>query len=122
MALVDCTDDVLRVTYHFVLEPRRCVKHNVAYQYSQQIRDIDQMLVQCWPTICDAGSASYQHWLNASCLLCYVKLHADLIVLPAVDTDPMSVKYCDSVAGAGQYPFSPGQYFMLALPARCFEP
>ena len=27
------------------------------------------MLVQCWPTICDAGPASNQHWFNASCLL-----------------------------------------------------
>ena len=24
-------------------------------------------LTQCWPTICDAGPASNQHWLNASC-------------------------------------------------------
>ena len=27
------------------------------------------MLTQCWPTICDAGPASNQHWFNASCLL-----------------------------------------------------
>ena len=30
------------------------------------------------------------------------------------DTDPMSVKCCASVGSAGQYPFSPSQYFMLA--------
>ena len=38
------------------------------------------------------------------------------------DTDPMSVKCWASVAGAGQYPFSPSHYFMLAIPARCIEP
>ena len=38
------------------------------------------------------------------------------------DTDPMSVKCWASLAGAGQYPFSPSQYFMLAVRARCFEP
>ena len=38
------------------------------------------------------------------------------------DTDPMFVKCWASVGGAGQYPFSPSQYFMLAGPARCFEP
>ena len=27
------------------------------------------MLVQCWPTICDAGPTSNKHWFNASCLL-----------------------------------------------------
>ena len=31
-------------------------------------------------------------------------------------TDPMSVKCWASVAGAGQYPFSPSQYFMLPVP------
>ena len=30
------------------------------------------------------------------------------------DTDPMSVNCWASVGGAGQYPFSPSQYFMLA--------
>ena len=37
------------------------------------------------------------------------------------DTDPMSAKCWGSVAGAGQYPFSPSEYFMLAVPAPCFE-
>ena len=31
--------------------------------------DADPMLVQCWPTICDAGPTSDQHWFNALCLL-----------------------------------------------------
>ena len=30
------------------------------------------------------------------------------------DTNPMSVKCWASGTGAGQYPFSPSQYFMLA--------
>ena len=74
-------------------------------------------LTQCWLTVCDAGPASNQHWFSASCLLgaafswssiakyCSRRLQAD--------TEPMSVKCWDSVAGAGQYPLSPSQYFML---------
>ena len=72
------------------------------------------MLVRCWPTVCDAGPASNQHWFNTSCLLgcgsgsayCWQRVQAD--------TDPMSVKCWASVTAAGQYPFSPSQYFMLA--------
>ena len=30
---------------------------------------VDPMLVQYWPTICDACPASNQHWFNASCVL-----------------------------------------------------
>ena len=78
------------------------------------------MLDQCWSTICDAGPASKQHWFNGSCLLrlhsiarwsayCWRQVQAD--------TDPMSVKCWASVAGAGQYPFSPSRYFVLAVPA-----
>ena len=33
------------------------------------------------------------------------------------DTNPMAFKLWASVAGAGQYPFSPSQYFMLPVPA-----
>ena len=33
------------------------------------------------------------------------------------DTDPMSVECWASVAGAGQYPFSSSEYFMLPVPA-----
>ena len=28
-----------------------------------------ETLTQCWPTICDAGPASNQHWYNASCFV-----------------------------------------------------
>ena len=36
---------------------------------AQQTRDINPMLAQCWPNVCDAGLTSYQHWVNVSCLL-----------------------------------------------------
>ena len=63
--------------------------------------------------MCYAGPASDQHWFNASHFLgcesgsayCWWRVQAD--------TDPMSVKYWASITGAGQYPFSPRQYFML---------
>ena len=37
--------------------------------FPQQIRDIDSMLVQSWPTVYDAGSTLNQHWVNVSCLM-----------------------------------------------------
>ena len=58
MAPLDSRDYVLRGIYYSVLEPRRCAKHNVACEHSQQTRDIDPMLVQGWPTVFDAGPAS----------------------------------------------------------------
>ena len=36
---------------------------------TQQTRDIQPMLVQCWASVKDDGSALCQHWLNVSCLL-----------------------------------------------------
>ena len=98
----------------FCFGTTRCVKHNVACQHSQQTRDVDPMLVQCWPTVCDSGPASNQHWFKALCLL----IAAGLVMLTAAAITswhrPMSAKCWVSVAVAGQYPFSPGQYFMLA--------
>ena len=41
----------------------------MACQHSQRTQDVGPMLVQFWPTVCDAGPASNQHWFNASCLL-----------------------------------------------------
>ena len=87
---------------------------------SQQARDVDPMLVQCWPTVCNAGPASNQHWFNASCLLglrSIARLSAYCWRQVQADTDPMSVKCWASVPDAGQYSFSPSQYFMLAVPA-----
>ena len=65
MAPVDSRDYVLSGIHYFVLEPRRCAKHNVACQHSQQTRDVDLMLVQCWPTVCNAGSALVQRLVSS---------------------------------------------------------
>ena len=40
-----------------------------AFAASQQGRDIDPMLVQCWASVADGGPALYQHLVNVSCLL-----------------------------------------------------
>ena len=58
MALVDSRGSVLSGIYYSVLVRNTPSKH-----------DVDPMLVQCWPTIRNAGSTSNQHWFNASCLL-----------------------------------------------------
>ena len=58
MAL-DSRDYVLSGIYYSVL----------VLVYAPSKHDVDQMLVQCWRTVCDAGPASNQHWFNASCLL-----------------------------------------------------
>ena len=36
---------------------------------TQQTRDIDPMLVYCWPTICDTRPTISHNWVNVSCLL-----------------------------------------------------
>ena len=35
----------------------------------KQTRDVDPLLHQCWPTVCDAGPTLIQQWINVSCLL-----------------------------------------------------
>ena len=82
MAPVDSRDYVLSRIYYSVLEPHRCAKHNVACQHPHQTRYVASMLVQSWPTVCDAAPVSNQHWFNASCLL-GVQWHAGLVVLTA---------------------------------------
>ena len=37
--------------------------------WTQQTRDIEPLLVQCWFTVHDADPTLNQHWLNVSCLL-----------------------------------------------------
>ena len=37
--------------------------------FSQQTRDIDDVLVQCWHIVCDDGPTLNQHMINAPCLL-----------------------------------------------------
>ena len=59
MAPVDSRDYVLSGIYYSVL----------VLVHTPSKHDVDQMLDQCWPTVCDAGLASSQHWFNASCLL-----------------------------------------------------
>ena len=38
---------------------------------SQQTRDVDPMLIQCWSSVYDAGPPLNQHRVNVSCLLGY---------------------------------------------------
>ena len=107
MARVDSRDYVLSRIYYSVLEPRRCAKHNVACQHSQQTQDVDPMLVNSGPpsikpalvqrlVLADSSSSGSAY--------CWRRLQAD--------TGTMSVKCWASISGAGQYPFSPSRYFM----------
>ena len=36
---------------------------------SQQTRDVDPMLIQCWANVEDGGPTLNQYWVNVSCLL-----------------------------------------------------
>ena len=36
---------------------------------SQETRDIEALLVQCWASVVDGGPTLNQQWLNVSCLL-----------------------------------------------------
>ena len=36
---------------------------------TQQTRDIEAMLGQCWADVVDGGPTLNQHWFNVSCLL-----------------------------------------------------
>ena len=102
-------------------------KHYVACQHSQQARDVDPMLVRCWSNASAPSSTLSQHQTSTGSTSrdCWaVCWYASGYCWRQVQayTDTMSVKCWASVAGAGQYPFSPSQYSMLAVPARCFEP
>ena len=70
-----------------------------------------------WPSIKPAlvqrlVLAGLQHWFGSA--YCWWRVQAD--------TDQMTGKYWASLACDGQNLFSPSQYYMLAVPARCFEP
>ena len=39
------------------------------YLSTQQTRDAEPMLIQCWPRVGDEGPALNQHWFSVSCLL-----------------------------------------------------
>ena len=62
MAPVDSRDYVLSGNYYSVLEPRRCAKHNVACQHSQQTRDVDPDAVKCWASIHSPYSVFHAAW------------------------------------------------------------
>ena len=104
MAPVDSRDYVLGGIYYSVLERRRCVKHNVACQHSQHTRDETQLQTSPGSTPCVCWAAFNSSWSGSA--YCWWRLQAD--------THPMSAKCWASIAGAGQFPFSPSQYFMLA--------
>ena len=70
-------------------------------QCRRRLADVVKMLYKCFVF------AEISRWSGIA--YCWRRLQAD--------TDPMSVKYWASIADAGQYPFSPSQYFMLPVPA-----
>ena len=82
--------------------------YNICTMLGQSRRrwaDIVQMLYKCFVF---AGNSS---WSGI----------ADVLATITRRHHPMSVKCCASDAGAGQYPFSPSQYFMLRyLHVFCF--
>ena len=41
----------------------------ITFRTTQQTRDVDPMLVQCWSIVYDAGPTLNQHWVDGSCLL-----------------------------------------------------
>ena len=41
----------------------------IDYCSSQQTRDVEQILVSCWATVCDAGPTWNQYWFIVPCLL-----------------------------------------------------
>ena len=44
-------------------------KVKIKYTTAQQTRDINQMLVQCWPTVCLRWGFQYVNNRNCSCTL-----------------------------------------------------
>ena len=70
-------------------------------QRRRRCADVVEMLYKCFVF------AWNRSWFGIA--YCWRRLQAD--------TDPMSVKHWASVAGAGQYPFSSSQYFMVEVSA-----
>ena len=48
---------------------------------SQQTRDIEPLLDQCWSTVYDAGPTLIQQWLNVSCLLTWHSRNGYLCII-----------------------------------------
>ena len=113
MATVDSRDYVLSRIYNYVFEPRHV--RNIMRFFNTQTRDVDPMLLQCWPP--SATLAQHQtstglmphvcwdvcniSWSDGD--YCWRQLQAD--------TEPMSVKCLAS----------PSQYFMLAVPTHALN-
>ena len=57
------------VTQFQVVEHLNKIARKGLDHFTQQTRDVQPMLAQCWPIVFDAGPTSYQSWLNLSCLL-----------------------------------------------------
>ena len=74
--------------------------------YAQQARHVNPMQFNAGPL--SPGLASKHSTLDSAFCWRWC-VHRAL-----ADTDPMSVKFWASIAGVGQYLFSPSQYFMLA--------
>ena len=43
--------------------------HRVYDLPTQQTRDIEPLLIQCWASVVDGGPTLNQQWLNVACLL-----------------------------------------------------
>ena len=50
-------------------QPWRCLEGFSVTAVAKSTLDIDQMLFQYWPSVCDAGPAWKQYWVNVSYLL-----------------------------------------------------
>ena len=48
---------------------RSMFRVHCAWKVSQQARDIDTMLDQCWASVVDGGPTLVKHWVDISCLL-----------------------------------------------------
>ena len=89
---------------------------------SQQTRDVDPMLVYCWPTICNAGPTVYRHWVNVSCLLGYCCSKCVTLGYSALT----QLSHCDSwghfwilAAGQAQVSHSTLGYFAFTQLSHC---
>ena len=46
-----------------------CLNALCLVRRTQQTRDVEPMLIECWSIVFDSGPTFNQHWLNVSCLL-----------------------------------------------------
>ena len=89
---------------------------------------LSTMLVQFWPTVCDAGPASNQHWFSASCLLgcwsgsayCWRRVQADNDPVSIGPASPVlaSIQFWPTVCDAG--PASNQHWFSASCLLGCW--